>query len=78
MIVHLDNPDPEEKARRISEVSKGGPVKDDCPLCKALAKSPPAVVVYDRDAVLCFGQNKGGAYATGFPRKPAQVVKAKG
>ena len=69
LVVHLDKPDVKERARRLKEAEQGGPKDDDCVLCKALAKSPPSVVVYDADAVLCFGQDGKGPYASGFPRK---------
>ena len=68
LVVHLDKPDEKEVARRKAEVLRGGPRDKDCSLCKALAKSPPSVVVYDQESVLCFGQDSGGPYASGFPR----------
>ena len=76
LVVHLDQPDDKEKARRAAEVRKGGPKEDDCPLCQALAKNPPAVVVDDQEAVLCFGQEPTGLFATGFPRKAPSRAKA--
>ena len=69
LVVHLDKPSGKEKARREEVVRKGGPSDDDCPLCKALRKSRYAVVVYDTDAVLCFGEDKQGGFASGFPRR---------
>ena len=69
LVVHIDKPDAKERARRLKEAEAGGPADADCALCKALAKSPPSVIVYDADAVLCFGQDSKGPFASGFPRK---------
>lgn len=72
VMVHLDKPSKTVKARRAKEVRAGGPTEDDCPLCLAIRASGyrPAVVVYDGDAVLCFGidPKTGGSMNSGFSR----------
>jgi hypothetical protein len=76
-VIHIDKPSKKERAKRLAEVKNGGPKDEDCALCKALAKSPPSVVIYDRDAVLCFGQDQKGPYANGYPRTSIQKSSTK-
>ncbi len=74
LVVHLDKPEKKQRAARIKEALAGGPMDDNCPQCRALraSRARPAVVVYDADAVLCFGADDQGPYASGFPRKPVK------
>jgi hypothetical protein len=45
-LIHLDNPDPVELARRIEEFDPDEIFEDDCPLCKML-REQGGNVVYD-------------------------------
>lgn len=73
LIVHMDNPGVAEVQKRIDEVRGGIGVDDDCPLCQDLAKNPPQIVIYDKDSILCLGQDQVGAFASGKPRATAQA-----
>lgn len=65
MVVHMDEPDAVEVERRVQEVRGGLMIEDDCPLCQDLARNKPEVVLYDKDSILCLGQDS----VTGFPVK---------
>ena len=45
-LIHLDNPDPAELARRIAEFDPEEILEDDCPLCRML-REQGGNVVYD-------------------------------
>ncbi|MEE9366047.1 MAG: hypothetical protein V3W44_05095 [Dehalococcoidales bacterium] len=64
-VVHLDNPDQGERARRETEVRTGSYIEDDCPACQELLTNPPEMIVMDADSMLCLGRS--GISATSRP-----------